>query len=186
MSRAMTAAMQAEVAKSAVRMCYLVELRFDSGTEYHTTAHKIISWGGNNYLTGNLVDVRGVRESLPLEERGVTITLAGANQANLQKALTENYIDRTVVIYRAMLDANDALIADPLLEWMGSIDKPAFREDPAGGATLEWSAGSQLQRFDKVAGRRTSNEDQQVHFAGDVFFEFAAQVDEQIPWGRAS
>ncbi len=185
MRAGLTSAMQTEVSKPAVRMCYLVELRFDSGTEYHTTCYISISYAGNTYLGGNLVSVNGIREALPLEDRAVTIVLAGS-QANLQRALTESYVGRTVVVYRALLDANEALIANPLQEFLGEIDRPAFQEDPAGDAALVWHVGAQFSRFEKVSGRRSSDDDQQLYFPGDAFFEFAAQVDDQIPWGRAS
>ena len=185
MSRSMTTAVQTELDQRAIRMCRLVELRFDSGTEYHTDGHKAFEWNGNTYLPGNLMAVSNVSESLPMETREVSITVSGVNQGNLATSLLQLYIDRTVVVYRALLDATDTIIPDPIQAFFGYIDRWRFREDPSNGtATLQWFAASQLVRFDKIAGRRTNDEDQQLHYPGDRFFQFTSAVDADIPWGR--
>ena len=185
MSRPMTTAMQTGLGQRAIGMCRLVELRFDGGTEYHTNAHKALDWNGNTYLPGNLMSVSSVSESLPMETREVSITISGVNQGNLATSLLQLYIDRTVVVYRALLDVNDAIIPDPIQEFFGYIDRWAFREDPGNStATLQWVASSQLVRFDKIAGRRSNDEDQQLHYPSDRFFEFTSAVDADIPWGR--
>ncbi len=181
----MTAAMQTALAAREQRQLRLVELRFDSGTQYHTTAHKDIVWGGHTWLAGLLLAIKGVSESLAGRTNSVTIHLSGADQASLATALSEPFAERQVVIYRGALDATGVLVADPFVEFAGRIEKPGFREDPvSGSAELVWHVASQLSRFDEVNGRRTTDADHQVLFPGDRFFDFVSRDLSEAPWGR--
>lgn len=183
--RGMSAAMLTEVAKQQLRVLHLLELYF-STTGYLTTARRNIVWAGNTYSAlGNWLSFNEVEESTDIRAGSVNIMLSGVNQANVQSALTENFIERRAVIRRGFLDAGDQVIVDPIIIFDGRIDSWSLREDAAGGTSeITWQAASHWADFDRVYGRRTNNEDQQVWFPGDRGFEFAAQTDD-IRWGKA-
>ncbi len=183
--RAMTPAAEAEIAKSRIRICRLVKLLFDGGAQYHTDGPRDVQWGGNTYITGHLLNVGQVNETVTLRTEKLSIVLSGVQQANISTALTEQSIDREVFVYRAFFDNTEQLIIDPVEEWRGRIDDWRVREDPGtGGSTLSWRAASHWVDWKKVNGRRATHEDQQLHFSGDMFFEVPALDLSEIPWGR--
>ena len=186
MSRTLTAGMLAAIDLAELKPIRLVALHFDGGSEYHTTAYKPIVYDGNTYNTGNLISIGTVKESLEVKVPTLNIALSGVNQANISTALSEDSIDRVVVVYSGLLDANDDLVVDPIEEFRGRLDSFQFSENPEQEvAEINWSCVSQLQDFERVAGRRTNDDDQQFHFAGDEGFEFSALTDTDIKWGRA-
>lgn len=183
MSRTLSAGMQSAVAAKEIRPYLLLSMSFDAATEYRTTCYKSIQFGGNTYLPGNTLSFGAPRESLGLRVPTLNVTLSGVNQANLATALTTGSLDREVRLYRALLDANEALIADPVEIFNGRIDTFSFSED-ADTASLTWSCVSHLADFERVSGRRTNDDEQQFLFPGDKGFEFSALVDQDIKWGR--
>lgn len=184
-SRGMSAAMLTEIAKQQIRPVHFIELYF-STTEYLTTGRRNITWSGNTYSAlGNLLDFGETDESTDMRAGSVNIMLSGVNQGNIAIALTENFIERRAVIRRGFLDASDQIIVDPIILFDGRIDSWGLSEDVTGGTSvITWSAASHWVDFERVSGRRTNNEDQNVWFPGDKGFEFAAQADE-IRWGKA-
>ena len=186
MTRSLTSGMQTAVASNSLKPVELVSLGFDGGAEYHTTAYKPIVHGGNTYGIGNLVGISSIKESLQLRVPTLSIALSGVNQANISTALSENAIDREIIVLRGMLDSSEVLITDPVEIFKGKLDSYQIREDFKNGtADITWSCVSHLQDFERVVGRRTNDDDQQFHFAGDLGFEFAALVARDIKWGRA-
>ena len=47
------------------------------------------------------------------------------------------------------------------------------------------SIASHWSDFSKVEGRKTNTGSQQLHFSGDLGFEFASQTVQDIKWGRS-
>ena len=186
MGRGMTAAVAAEIAGGAVRLFHLVELRFDSGTQFRTDAHRDIAWGGNTYAgDGNLLSVGEVSESVDIRTGQLRLSLSGVAQANIATALSEPYTDREVFIYRGFLDAADYVIVNPYLHYAGRIDTFGIDEDPDQGAsTVSWTVASHWVDFEKTGGRRTNHADQGHLFPGDEGFAFSSQVATDITWGR--
>lgn len=184
-NRGMSGAMLTENAKQQTRPFHLIEFYF-STTDYLTTARRNIPWNSINYIAlGNLLSFSDLEESTEIRAGSFNVVLSGVNQANIAVALTENFIERRIVIRRGLLDVNDAIVVDPVILHDGRIDGWNLNEDVTNGtSTIKWNAASHWIDFERVAGRRTNNEDQQVWFPGDKFFEFAAQNDE-IRWGKA-
>ena len=182
----MTPAMQSAIAADSLSPVHLVSLAFDGGTQYHTDAYKSLSWGGSTWNGGNLISLQAVEESIELRIPQLRVTLSGVNQANIATALTENAIDREVVIYLGLLDANEQLIADPVEQFRGRIDGYSFSEDGGGGtAKISWTCVSHLADFERTAGRHTNDSEQQILFPGDLGFEYAAKADQDLKWGTS-
>ena len=186
MNRSLTAAMQTAVASNELKTGRLLWMNFDGGAEYRTTCYKQLIFDSNTYLPSNILSIGDVQESLELRVPTLSVVLTGVNQANISTALTEDAVDREVVVWRFFLDANEGLIADPVEEFRGTIDSYSVNENPdAGSSILEWSCVSHLADFERIGGRRTNDDEQQLHFAGDKGFEFAALTALDIKWGRA-
>jgi hypothetical protein len=186
-TRSLTASVQTELAKDKIRLFGLLELHFDSGSLYLARGYRPITWGGQTYQPdAGLIDVSAVEETTELRVGSITITLEGVSQAHISSALSEDYIDRQVKVYRGLLDASGDVIPDPFLLFDGRISGgPVIEEDPdRGDSTVRWTAASHWADFQKVAGRRTSHADQQVYFPGDLGFEYAAMDLSDLKWGR--
>jgi len=182
--RTLSAAMQAALSGQSITPIQLVEFRFDSGTQYLTDAYKTVTYGGNDYLAaGNLLGVSDVDEELAHRITTLQISLSGVNQANISVALTEDFINRDVIIYKGLLDSDDKLIVDPFNIFRGQLDDFSLSETDRT-ATLAWTATSEWADFERVGGRRANHQEQQVFFSGDLGFEFIDQSIKDIKWGR--
>lgn len=187
MDRSATAAFLAELLKSRSEPCHLIEYEFDDGTIYQTDAWKNIDWGGNSYVAqGHFLGFTGLRETFDLQIPTVTIALSAVDQTWIAVALTKDYIDRPVRIYKAFIDYVAGVVSDPLLIFDGRMDAMPIHDDPDGGTcTIALTATNQWSDFERRPGRHTNNNEQQALFAGDLFFERAGQANRDIKWGAA-
>jgi len=189
MDRGSTNAFQTEVVKSANKPIHLLSVHFDSptGTIYMNDGYKDIVYSGNTYsAVGDFLGFSDIEETAQVIVSTVTISLSGVEQTWINHVLAEDYIDRTVKIYTAFLDASDALIADPVLVFDGRMDQPIIAENPDNGqASVSVRATNAWVDFTRKTGRHTNHEEQQVWFSGDKGFEFASEIVTDIKWGRA-
>jgi hypothetical protein len=58
----------------------------------------------------------------------MALSLSGADQTFISTILNEPIINDEVVVYRGLLDNNNALIADPFLLYKGNIENFAIGE----------------------------------------------------------
>jgi len=182
--RTLSSAMQTALSGQSLTPIHLVQIQFDSGTDYITEAHKDIVYDSNTYqATGNLLSISTIDEDLAHRVTRLQISLSGVNQANISAALTEDFINRDVVIYRGLLDSNDRLIVDPFNAFRGQLDDFSISENERA-STLIWTVTSELADFERVGGRRANHQEQQVFFSGDMGFEFVDQIVRDIKWGR--
>lgn len=183
--RGMSAAMLAEIAKSEVLTCLLVEMYVDSGTLYFTDAYMDLTWNSNTYSSaGNFLSISDITESINDEIPSISLVLSGVPAANVAIALSQDVIDRQVIIRRAYLDASYLVITDPLELFNGNISSYPTIRDNRGSSSISFDVSSHWADFERVAGRRTNNEDHQVDYPGDTFFLFASEIIKDAPWGR--
>lgn len=193
--RGASVAVLAEMAKSANEPFHLIEARFDvadGGTVYATDSFRSVTWGGHTYLAlGNFLNYDAVDESAEMKVTQATVTLSGVDQVWMSNLLTLQYIGRTMVVYKAFYNTSGGVIVDPFAILQGPMDEPETSEDPAGGThfiTIRvTSQGADLQA---PAGFHTNVAEHQAIFAGDMGFEFAAQVagelaSKSVYWGRS-
>ena len=185
--RGATPAVLTELAKTQNQPCHLVQIVFDDVTSYLTDAYKIIPYDGNDYLAaGSFLSFSDIEETTDLTVTSLSLTISGVDQSFMAAILSKDFIDRQVLIYKAFLDvSDDSLIADPLLIFDGRMDAPFITEDPdAGTCEVVIKATNAWVDFQRRPGRRTSNAEQQLLFAGDLGMEFASEVTKEISWGR--
>ncbi|MEI6317411.1 MAG: hypothetical protein WCS09_02775 [Pseudomonadota bacterium] len=168
------------------QVVHLFRADFSSGTTYATDAYRPVVWGGNTYLAnGHLLSYTGIEESAELQVTQARFALSGVDQSLISTVLLENVLDRRIRVWTAFLDADDAIIGDPILIFDGRMDAPSIDEDPAGGScTVAISASNQFADFNRRAGRRTNDAEQQVLFPGDRGFEYVSALTRSITWGR--
>lgn len=154
-----------------------IDLTYDSATAPDS--------GANNYTAqGQFLALGNVDESRDLRVSSMTLAFTAVDFTTLAYVLNNEYIDRRVVLYRAVLDDNYAIDSTKVFQYFdGRIKEFAISESPTS-AILSLSVGSQFADYDKLSGRRTNTDSQQRFFANDVGFEFAPQIQTDIKWGR--
>ena len=186
--RGLSAGMIAELEKERMHMCHLVDFDFSSAV-YLTTHVRSLDWGGNTYLaTGSLLSIEAVSESVSFDVGMLAVSLSGVDQANISAALSENFIGKTVNVYLALLDEDGVIIPDPLKIYGGTIDGFKVSESIGaagrGTSVVRWEVASQWRNFDKTAGRRTNDGDQQSFYPGDLGMNYSGEIVKDLKWGR--
>jgi hypothetical protein len=87
-------------------------------------------------------------------------------------------------LYRGFLDDTGTLIADPFLLFEGRIANFSLEEN-ATTSSINIIIASHWADFEKVQGRRTSENSQKLLFSTDKGMEFASQTSQKIKWGVA-
>jgi len=183
MSRSIHADVITELAKDSVKMCHLVEIHLSS-TSYLTDAGQDISVGGNTYVaSSHLLNISTVKESSEVRVGTSKIKLSGVEQSFIATLLSSAYISKQLIVYRAYLDANNAIVGTPVLIFDGRIAEYDIVDTPET-STVELGVSSHWSDFERKGGRRTNSNSQLLFFTGDKGFDFAANIVKDLKWGR--
>jgi hypothetical protein len=184
--RSASAAAQTQIALAANRPFHLFEIYFSGVTARSSDAFRNIDWGGNTYYAlGHYISFDGVEETAELQVNQVKITQTGVASTFISLYLSNEYIDRRVVIRKAFLASDDTVVVDPFPIFDGRCDAPEINDDPESGTcTVSISASSHWVDFERKPGRHTNHEEQQIWFPGDQGFEFVSQLNKELTWGR--
>jgi len=154
-----------------------IDLSYDSATAPDA--------GANTYLAqGQFLGLGNVQESKDLKVGSMSVAFTAVDFTTLAYVLNNQYIDRRVVLYRAVLDDDMVLDTTKVFQYFDGRIKDFQISESKGTATLAFNMGSQFADFAKVSGRRTNSDSQERFFANDVGFEFAPQIQTDIKWGR--
>lgn len=185
-NRGSTTAFQTEIKKDQSHPLHLIEVYLDSATYYVTDNYRDVVYDSNTYdALGFFLNFANIEESTEVTASRITLSLSGVDQQYTNLFLTENYVDRRVVIRKAFINTSNALIADPVTIFDGRLDSPVITEDADTGlATIAVVASNQFVDFEKTPGRYTNHENQQLHYPGDNGFIYASQIIKDIVWGQ--
>ena len=188
MDRGSTGAFQTEIVKSANKPFHLVKLSFDDVSYFLSDAYIPVTYDSNTYTpTGSFLAFSDIVETNEANIETISISLSGVDTTYINLFLSGGYLDRTVQIYKAFLDSNDALVSDPLLIFDGRLNNPVIKEDvEAGTSTVAVQASSLFVDFDRINTRFTNNESQQSFFSGDTGFRFSSVVVKELNWGMTT
>jgi hypothetical protein len=159
-------------------------IQFDFTTPVRITDWgRNISYGGNTYTSSvHLIDYGTFNESAELRINSVNVTLSAVEQTYVALFLSSNYLDVRTRIWRAAMNSSDAVIGDTILVYDGRIAGYTIT-DSDSDSTITVDVASHWKDFELINGRKTNHNVQQLHFAGDKGFEFAAVTQKDIKWG---
>jgi len=184
MARGLTTAVNNELATDKLNPVTLVYLNVSTGLRF-TDHYKDLTYDSNTYSASSLfLKVSEVSESSEVEITNIALEFTGADQTIISLFLSNEYMDRDVEVYKGFLNSTQSLIADPFLLFKGRIESFSLEED-ANSSTLSISIASHWSDFERIQGRKTNTNSQQLHFSGDVGFDYASQTVSEIKWGRA-
>lgn len=188
MSRGFPSNVLTALSSDHVALVTFAKLEFPSGTLYLHNSIGTYTWGGNDWLgTGDLGEISQLEEGAEISPYKISLSLSGLDATISGAALTEDYYLQPVTVYLGVLDANDALIANPTVVWEGAMDQMELSVGAADGDTIVLTAESELARFDKASNLKYTDAQLQSDFSGDLAFEFMADIEgAKIRWGDAN
>ena len=179
-----TAGVAAELGLAANQPIHLYEATFENGTVYLTDAPFTISWNGNEYgAAGQALGFADVAESAALRLNSIQVRLSGVDQSFIGILLNEDYVGRQIVIRKALLSGGGVMV-DPFPIFDGFMDGVSIQEGISDGSCVLAVSASTHWGDVPRNGRHTNHEEQQIHFPGDMGFEFVSEINKDIMWGR--
>ena len=183
--RDLTSGVQTAIVADQVSPILFFEGEFASGFVRVWSGIGEVSWNSYTWQgIGTLGGVGAIHESSDIQANGVTVTFSGIPSDLISLTLDDVVQGKLGKIYFGFMDANNAIIADPALMFVGRLDIPAIEED-GETASIQITYESRLIDLQKPRERRYTNEDQQLQYSGDLGFEFVPALQEQqINWGK--
>lgn len=179
MTRSINASTITELQKDSFRMAQLIQMDFSTAIRITDWARNLSALSSTFLSSGNFLDFSPVTETSELGVNSATLTLSAVEQTYVAVFLNNNYIDTRFRAWRAVLDTSDAVIGDPILIFDGRITGYQIDEDQ-----IVVEVASHWKDFEYQAGRLTNHNSQQRFFAGDLGFEFSANMVKDLKWGR--
>lgn len=128
-NRTLTSQIATEVDGSLVRPVLLVFFDFPSEAVYLCTAHKTVSYNGNDYLAlGKFVNFSSFPETADSGTQGLEISVTGFDSDLLADVLQDQYRGSACQVDLAFLDSSEAIIPDPITLYRGQMDKGTIRD----------------------------------------------------------
>jgi hypothetical protein len=172
-----------EAAKQAIRIFVAVSLDFTSGVVRVHDGIGSISWGGNTYEgVGQFGGIEAVTESVEVIARPLSLTLSGVDSSLISTTLTEVYQNRAATVYVGFIDETTGAVIDtPETAWEGRMNQMSI-SSAEGSAEIRLTCEHRLRREPRIA--RYTNEDQQILFPGDKFFDLVPSIKGFVSrWG---
>tara|TARA_R110000822_G_scaffold104947_4_gene232187 strand:- start:5416 stop:7167 length:1752 start_codon:yes stop_codon:yes gene_type:complete len=184
-NRGSTTAFQQEIVKDQSQPFHLVEIYLDDETYYLTDSSQTITYSGNEYsAVGHLLGFEAIQETNRLMTGKINVSLSGIDKIYTNLLLTQNYIDRKLIIRKGFLDSTKQVIANPINIFEGNMDNPSIAEDATNGRSIiSVAVANQFVDFEKTSGRFTNYENQKLFFPNDRGFEYASEIIKDVPWG---
>ena len=141
--------------------------------------------GSNTYLAqGQFLGFGSVSETRDIRVSNISISFTAVDYTTLAYVLNNEYIDRRVVLYRAVLNDDYELDSTKVFQYFdGRINDFTISESPQT-ATLTLKISSQFADYERINGRRTNSTSQNRFFSTDRGMDFAPQIQTDIKWGR--
>ena len=192
MSRNLDSSLETKLAGRSLFAVDLVELHLTTPL-YFTTTNIDIDYdsatapdaGTNTYLAqGQFLFFGNITEASDLRVGQLDLTFTAVDTTTLALLINNDYLNKRVVIYRAILDSEYNFTAnDVYTVFDGKIMGYSINEAP-DTATVTITVASQFADFLSTNGRRSNPASQQRYFASDKGMNFSAQIVKDLKWGR--
>jgi hypothetical protein len=150
-----------------------------------TDAPRDVEYGGKTFEgIGQLGQIEAIEENTTALPTQLRLSLSGVQTANIALALGEEYLDRPVRVYWALVDTEaGTLVADPVLIFEGRLDSMSISMGET--ATVAVEATSHLANWERSGAVRWNEATQQERYPEDKGLEFIAQMADREVWWPA-
>lgn len=192
MSRDISTELQTKLDASQIFGADLIEIHLSTPL-YFTTTNINLTFnsdtapdsGDNVYIAQNqFLGYGEIVESSDLRVGSLQLTFTAVDPTMVALILSNDYINKRVVIYRAILQSNYSFTSDDVyLMFDGRISGYSI-EETGTTASIVLTCASQFADFERTNGRRTNPASQNLHFPTDRGMDFSPQIVKDIRWGR--
>lgn len=183
MTRTVHASTLAALASDSLRLATLYQFDFSSVIRLTDWGRSLTAMSESWASSSHVLSASDARESSEPKVNSMTIELSAVEQTYISIFLNNPYHGVRVRVWKAALDSADAVIGDPILTFDGRIE--SFEtDDTDDSSVISVTVSSHWSNFEMINGRKTNHNSQQIHFPGDMGFEFAADTVKDIKWGR--
>lgn len=166
------------------KMCHLLKITLDS-IIYITDASYAVNYGGQTYSpSGHLLGINSTNETQELRVGRFELTLSGVSKEYISVFLTQEYVNRQVEMWLAVLDTSGNVTGDAIKTFDGQIESFSINES-ANTSAISIKVASHWADFERQAGRLSNQNSQQFFFPNDTGMQYAAESIRDIKWGRA-
>lgn len=192
MSRDISTELQAKLDAPQIFGADLIEIHLSTPL-YFTTTNINLTFnsdtapdsGDNIYLAQNqFLGYGEIVESSDLRVGSLQLTFTAVDTTMVALILSNDYINKRVVIYRAILQSDYSFTSDDVyLMFDGRISGYSI-EETGTTASIVLTCASQFADFERTNGRRSNPSSQNLHFPTDRGMDFSPQIVKDIRWGR--
>lgn len=166
------------------RMAHLVKIEFTSPILFTDYFHDIVDGSDTYQATGHPLAMASPKETRELRVNTISLTVSAVDQAYVSIFLSSDWINRRVLVQKAVIDTSGSIIGDAIVVFDGLLSQFQINEDDKT-SSLTMNVASHWADFERKAGRLTNNNSQQYWFSGDLGMEYAANSVKDIKWGRS-
>ncbi len=178
--RDLTAGMVTEITAQSLAPIILMEGEFSTGTARFWTGYGTLSWNSLDWSgLGHLVELSPIEESTEVAAKGFSVSLGGQEPATLSLALAACRQGKPGRFWLGALDANGAVVADPVLLRRGRLDT-ASGVDAGDTATVRVTYEDRLTDLERARDYRYTTESQRLFHPNDLGFEFVPSLQDAV------
>ena len=182
MSRGLSSDQINALASGAIHLVTMIKLEFNS-TYYFTNHYKTITYDSNDYTSSPFfVDITEIREESKLTNSSIDLTLSATVTTILTDLVTNGHIGKTVTVYLALLDADGAVITNPIEFFSGETISMKY-EETTTRTEIVLGIANHWGRLKQFSGRRLTDKGQRLFFSDDPSLELRDQIGKKITWG---
>lgn len=184
MPRTVNASTLTALQSDSIRLAHLVRFGFDTELFVTDYAHQI-TYDGNDYLAAShFLALDTTQETQDLRVGSMSVSLSAVDQSYVSIFLNQQYINRRMRIWLAILNSSGQIIGDPIKTFDGEITGYSLNNSK-DSAVINIDAASHWADFERKTGRFTNLNSQQYYFPNDTGMRFAAESIKDIKWGKA-
>lgn len=192
MPRNIPASLQTKLEQKSLFVADLIEMHFATPL-YFTTANINLQYdsptapesGVQTYLAqGLFLNYGDIIESSDLRVGTLELNFTAVDPTMIAVLLNNAYIDKRVVLYRAVLDSTYGFTSDDVFTIFDGRVSGWLVSEEQNTASLSLSIASFFADFQRTNGRRTNPASQNIYFPTDRGMDFSPQIVKDIRWGR--
>jgi len=183
MSRDIDSATITALNSDNLNLANLIQMDFTTPIKITDWARDVSALSTTFDSSSDILEIDQISESSELQINSLSIRFSGVSQTYVSLFFNNDYIDVRTRIWKAVLDSSDSVIGAPILTFDGRIVSYAIVDDE-NTSSVDVEVASHWKDFELINGRKTNHNTQQLYFAGDLGFEFAAETSKDIKWGK--
>jgi hypothetical protein len=165
------------------RTLFLVRINLDTPIFMHSRFGEYEFEGNTYYGVGALGGISAKVEDPVLDPQRLTLSLTGIDLRFYQEMKAQNYQNRDVWIWKALLNDDDTIMGNVAIRWFRGLSGDGEVMEEAGGTCgVTLTVANFLAKWKRSANLRYNDKTQQELFAGDTFLQYVIEAQRGKVW----